>query len=151
MRARDLARTVPLVEPGTDAVQAAYEMVRAGLPGVVVVQPDGRPYAVLRGPEVLRFLLPDYLCDEPGLAAAVDEQRSQAVFSALAGRTVRDVVPRRQGSADLPAVDGDDTPLVVAAVMARHTTPLVAVVEGGTVVGAVTVQDLLDAVLPGTA
>jgi CBS domain-containing protein len=48
-------------------------------------------------------------------------------------------------------VDGDATALEVAAVMARMHSPLVAVVVDDKVVGAVTVNRLLDYLLPPTA
>ena len=44
--------------------------------------------------------------------------------------------------------DGDATAMEVAAVMARMHSPLVAVVDGGEMLGAITVSSLLDVVLP---
>jgi CBS domain-containing protein len=48
---------------------------------------------------------------------------------------------------ELPVVDGDDTALEIAAIMAGTRTPLVAVVDGGRFVGAVTLDALLDRLL----
>lgn len=59
MRARDLMEDFPLVGKHTDALAATRLLVERGLPGLVV----------LPGSQVLRFALPEYVEDDPTLAA----------------------------------------------------------------------------------
>ena len=148
MRARELARPFPVVFPDTDASDAARAMAAERLPGLIVCGDDGRPWTVLPGSQVLRFLIPAYVQDEPGLARALDEQAADELCRRLEHRTVRDLLPRPQDLDELPVVDSDATGLEVAAVMARMHSPLVAVVDGAEVVGAITVSQLLDYLLP---
>jgi CBS domain-containing protein len=84
--------------------------------------------------------------DDPKLAAVVDEVTADAFCQALAGTPVRELLPKK--ARELPVVDGDDTVLEIAALMARTRTPVVAVVEGGRIIGAVTLDALLDRMLP---
>src|SRR4051812_46517766 len=151
MRARDLAQPYPVVDLHTDAMDAARAMAAARLPGLIVNGDDGRPYTVLPGSQVLRFLIPTYVQDDPALARALDEQASDALCRKLERTTVREVLPKPQDVDDLPVVDGDATALEIAAVMARMHSPVVAVVADGRVTGAVTVSALLDYLLPPTA
>ncbi len=81
----------------------------------------------------------------------MDEQASDELCRKLERNNVGDLLPRRKDLDDLPVVDGDATALEVAAVMARMHSPLVAVVVDDKVVGAVTVNRLLDYLLPPTA
>ena len=151
MRARELARPFPVVFPDTDASDAARAMAAERLPGLIVCGDDGRPWTVLPGSQVLRFLIPAYVQDEPGLARALDEQAADELCRRLEHRTVRDLLPRPQDLDELPVVDSDATGLEVAAVMARMHSPLVAVVDGDEVVGSITVSQLLDYLLPPAA
>jgi CBS domain-containing protein len=151
MRAQALAQPYPIVTLDTDAMEAARAMAAARLPGLIVTGDDGRPYTVLPGSQVLRFLIPRYIQDEPGLARALDEEASDALCRRLERVTVRDVLPRRQEVDDLPVVDGDATALEIAAVMARMHSPLVAVLVRDELIGAITVSGLLDYLLPPTA
>jgi CBS domain-containing protein len=148
VRARDLIRPFPVVTLDSDAMEAARTMARERLPGLIVTHRDGRPYTVLPGSQVLRFLIPTYVQDEPSLARALDERASDELCRRLQKVTVRQVLPQRQEPEDLPVVDGNATALEVAAVMARMHSPLVAVVVDRQVVGAVTVSRLLDYLLP---
>ena len=150
MRARTLAEPFPTVTTDTDAMDAARAMAAGRLPGLIVCTDDGRPYTVLPDSQVLRFLIPAYLQDEPGLARALDEQASDEMCRKLERSTVGDVLPDRQDLDELPVVDGGATALEVAAVMARMHSSLVAVVVDGQVVGAITASRLLDYLLPPT-
>jgi CBS domain-containing protein len=96
---------------------------------------------------VLRFLIPTYVQDNPALARALDDQAADELCRKLVRSTVRDLLPR-QDVDELPIVDADATGLEVAAVMARMHSPLVAVVDGDRVIGAITVSQLLDYLLP---
>ncbi|NMM24828.1 MAG: CBS domain-containing protein [Phycicoccus sp.] len=148
MTARTLAQPFPIVTLDTDAMDAAQTMTRLRWPGLIVSGDDGRPYTILPGSEVLRFLIPTYVQDDPGLARALDERASDELFRKLVRSTVRDLLPQPPDYDDLPVVDADATSLEVAAVMARMRSPLVAVVDGDKVVGAITVNRLLAHLLP---
>lgn len=151
MSARTLAEPFPTVTPETDAMEAAQVMAGQRLAGLIVCGEDGRPYTILPGSEVLRFLIPVYVQDDPALARALDEQASDQLFGRLVRSTVRDLLPRRQDIDELPVVDADATALEVAAVMAQMRSPLVAVIDerdGDRVIGAITVSRLLERLLP---
>jgi CBS domain-containing protein len=76
-----------------------------------------------------------------------DEKASDELFGRLSGSTVKDVLPRPQDVDELPVVDPDATTIEVAAVMAGMHSPVVAVVDGDEILGAITVSRLLDHVL----
>ena len=148
MRARDLAEQIPTVGLDTDAMAAAQILAAHRIPGLVVRDTDGRPYTVLPGSQVLRFVIPGYVQADPQLAGVYDEQAADELCGRLAGRPVRDLLPRRPDLDDLPVVDGDANSMEVAARMARLRSPLVAVVERGEYLGAITVSRLLSYLLP---
>jgi CBS domain-containing protein len=151
MTARKLAQPFPIVTPETDAMEAVRTLAALRLPGLIVCRDDGRPYTILPGSQVLRFLIPTYVQDDPALARALDEQASDELSRKLVHSTVRDLLPQPPDLDELPVVDDDATALEVAAVMARMHSPLVAVVDerdGSQVIGAITVSRLLEYLLP---
>ncbi len=148
MRARDLAKPFPTVSVDEDVFTAARMMATEHSPGLIVCDPDGRPYTVLPGSQVLNFLIPRYVQEQPALARAFDERASDALIDKLVRHTVRDVLPKPADLDELPIVDADATTIEIAAVMARMHSPLVAVVDGGRVLGAITVSQLLTHLLP---
>ncbi|TMR20553.1 CBS domain-containing protein [Nonomuraea turkmeniaca] len=145
MRARDLLAAFPTVTADTPVIAAARLLAGQDLPGLIVVDERGLPVSILPGTQVLRLAVPGYCLDDPALARVVDEAHADAFASALADRTVRQALPpdRRE----LPVTDPDATVLELAALMARTHSPLVAVVEQERLLGAVTLQALLDRVL----
>lgn len=151
MRARELAQPFPTVGLDTDAMEAARMLGQQRLPGLIVVGDDGRPWTVLPASQVLRLVIPAYVQDDPALARAFDEKASDQLWSELDESTVRDMLPAEQDVDELPVVDPDATTVEVAAVMARVHSPLVAVVDGDELLGAITVSRLLDHLLPGPA
>jgi CBS domain-containing protein len=152
MTARKLVQPFPVVTPDTDAMEAAQTMAAKHLPGLIVCREDGRPYTILPSSQVLRFLIPTYVQDNPRLARALDDEASDELCRKLVRSTVRDLLPKPPDLDELPVVDIDATALEVAAVMARMHTPLVAVVDdqdgGNRVIGAITASRLLDHLLP---
>lgn len=148
MHARDLVEPFPTVNLDTDALQAARMIGTHGLPGLIICGDDGSPYSVLPGSEVLRFLVPRYVQDDPALARAYDEKSSDELCGKLVGRTVRDMLPARPDLDELPVVDHDATTIEVAAVMARMHSPVVAVLDGDRLLGAITVSRLLGHWIP---
>jgi predicted transcriptional regulator len=145
MRARDLAADFPVVRMDTDALDAARLLAEQDLPGLVVVDERGAPFTILPGTQVLRFAIPTYVQDDPRLAAVVDEVSADAICRALAGVPVRDLLPARPR--ELPVVDGSDTVLEIAAVIARTGVPLVAVVEHQQMLGVITLDALMDRIV----
>ena len=148
MRARDLAEPFPVVDLDTDAMEAARVMGEQRLPGLIVCGRDGRPYTVLPGSQVLRFIIPNYVQEDLALARVYDEQASDELLSKLTGSKVSDVLPDDRDLDELPIVDHDATTIEVAAVMARMHSPVVAVVDGDELLGAITVSRLLGHLLP---
>lgn len=148
MRARDLAEDYPLVRLTDDALEAAQLIARQRLPGVVVVDGDGHAVTVLPGSQVLRFVIPGYVQDDPSLARVFDERAADACVTKLAGRTVQDLLPAAEKHHELPTVSGEATVIECAATMARLHSPLLVVGDGDRVHGVVTASHLLDALLP---
>lgn len=147
MLAGELARPYPTVTLDTGALEAARLLADRRLPGLIVLDDAGHPYTVLPGSQVLRFIVPGYVQDDPALARAFDEESADALCDKLAPRLVRDVLPRRKDLFDLPVVAADATSIEIAAVMARQRSPIVAVVEDSTLLGAVTISVLLEHLL----
>jgi len=149
MRARELAEQFPVVSLTTDALTAARVMGDQRHPGLIVVDDDGRPHTVLPGSQVLRFMIPAYVQDDPALARVYDESASDELMTKLSSKSVKDLLPRRQDRDELPVVDPDATTLEVAAVMVQMHSPVVAVVdEAGQLLGAVTLSRLFEALFP---
>jgi CBS domain-containing protein len=152
MLARDLAQAFPTVTLDTDALEAARELAEHRLPGLIVLDETGQPYTVLPGSQVLRFVVPTYVQDDPALARAYDEKSADQLCAKLASRQVRDVLPKRGDVLDLPIVPPDATAIEIAARMAGMRSPIIAVVDGSTLLGAITVSGLLAHLLDtGTA
>ena len=145
MRARDLVADFPTVSLDSQVLEAAQLLAAHDLPGLIVVDADGSPFSILPGTQVLRLAVPGYCQDDPALARVVDEAHADIFLRSLAGRTVRECLP--VSPRELPVTDPDATVLEIAALMARTHSPLVAVVDGGRLQGAVTLQALLDRLL----
>jgi|1186.fasta_scaffold423003_2 predicted transcriptional regulator len=146
MRASDVARPFTTVTESTSAREAVKVLAAQDLPGLVVVDRQGRPLTVLAGTQVLRMALPSYCQDDPALARVVDETAADLIFDGLGERTVAELLPRSRP--ELPVVAPDATVLEVASVMARSNVPLVAVVGRDHVMtGVITLDGLLDRML----
>lgn len=126
-------------------MEAARLLAERRLPGLIVTDNQGKPYSVLPGSQVVRFLVPRYVQDDPSLAGVIGEQFADRVAAKLSGVPVRDLLPERPH--ELPVVKADDTVLEIAAIMARMHSPLVAVLDGDRIVGAVTASRLLQVAL----
>jgi len=150
VRARDLAQDLPTVGPDDAAWDAARLIATHRLPGIAVVDPDGRPVAVLPASQVLRFVVPAYIQDDPSLARVLDEASAdQLCTDGLTGKRVRDLLPARGHRVELADVDTDATVVECAAEMARLRSPLLVVVDDdGHVRGLLTAAHLLEVLLP---
>jgi predicted transcriptional regulator len=145
VQARDLAAPFPTVTLGTTALEAARLLAGNDLPGLIVLDPRGAPSTILPGTQVLRLAVPRYCQEDPALARVIDEAHADLFLRELAGRTVAECLP--QQPRELPVVDPDATVLEIAALMARTRSPVVAVVERGRMLGAITLDALLDRML----
>ena len=145
-----MATPYPTVRMDTDGISAARLMTEHNRPGLIVVDENDHPIAILPGSQVLRMLVPRYVQDDPTLARVLDEGFADKMCDALSGKTVKDLMPKERSV--LPVVAPDDTVLEIAAIMARTRSPLVAVVEERSktapLLGAVSASMLLGVVLP---
>jgi predicted transcriptional regulator len=141
-----MAEPFPVVGLDSDALEAASMLAQNRLPGLIVTDEKGAPYTVLPASQVVRFLVPRYVQDDPSLARVIDESFADKVADKLAGVTVRKLLPERP--AELAVLNGEDTVLEVAAMMARLRSPLVVVVEGDRILGAITASRLLELAIP---
>lgn len=149
MRAGELADEFPTVRESDSALDAARTMAQAGRPGLVVLDDEGRPRTVLPGSQVLRFVIPRYVQEDPRLARVYDEKSADEVFGALQDKQVRDLLPDPDEHDELPVVDAEATSIEVAAVMARMRSPIAVVADDGGIRGVITVSRLLRTLLPG--
>ena len=141
-----MVEDVPLVGLDTNALEAARLLADRRLPGLVVADDQGRPYAILPASQVVRFLVPSYIIDDPALARVVSESVADQAADKLGSRTVRDLLPRDRP--ELAVVNHDDTVIEVAAIMARLRSPLVVVTAGKQMVGVIFAARLLEFALP---
>lgn len=150
MRARDLAQDLPAVGLEDTAWDAARLIATHRLPGIAVVDPHGRPVAVLPASQVLRFVVPAYIQDDPSLARVLDEASAdQLCADGLTGKNVRDLLPAKGHRVELADIDSDATVVECAAEMARLRSPLLVVVDAdGHVHGLLTASHLIEALLP---
>ncbi|WP_326616339.1 CBS domain-containing protein [Streptomyces decoyicus] len=149
MRARDLAVDYESVSVDSDALAAARLMAEHRLPGLLVLDAGGEPRAILPASQMVKVLVPEYVIEDPTLAAVVDEKHADRLCRALAGQSVGECLPR--DAPPPPVADPDDTALEVAALMARVRSPLVAVAEmtedGTHLLGVITAVHLLHELL----
>jgi CBS domain-containing protein len=145
MHAIEMAEEYPVVELDSDALEAARLLAERRLPGLVVTDGTGCPQSVLPASEVVQFLIPNYVRDDPSLAGVLDESMADRVADKLSGKTVRSLLPEK--ATELPRVNADDTIVEVAAMMARLRCPLVAVMEDKTLMGVISASRLLELAL----
>ncbi|GAA2625031.1 CBS domain-containing protein [Actinomadura fulvescens] len=135
----------------TSAMEAARLLADHGLPGLIVVDAERRPTAVLPGSQVLRAIIPRYVQDDPALARVFDEDHADKLCERLAGKRVADLIePDRRPP---PIVDANATAMEIASVMASAHSPVVAVSDdthrtNAPMIGVITVAQLLTRLLP---
>jgi CBS domain-containing protein len=145
MRAAELAEDFPVVTVDSNALAAARLLAEHRLPGIVVTDRAGKPFAVLPASQVVRFIVPRYVQDDPSLAGVLNESMADRAADKLGAKTVRDVLPEKL--VKLPSAHADDTIIEVAALMAQLRSPLVAVVKDDILLGVITASHLLAAAL----
>jgi CBS domain-containing protein len=145
MHAEDIAEDFPVVSIDSGALDAARLLAEHRLPGIVVTDSAGKPYAVLPASQVVRFIVPRYVQDDPSLAGVLNDSAADRAAQKLGGKTVRDVLPEHL--VDVPPANADDTIIEVAALMVRLRSPLIAVLKNGKLHGVITASRLLSAAL----
>jgi CBS domain-containing protein len=136
VRAEDLDEKFPVVKIDSNALDAVRLLAEHRLNGLVVVTDTTEtPFAVLPASQVVRFIVPGYVQDDPGLASVVTESMADHAAEKLSGKTIRDMLPKQRQHIE------------VAEVMARLRSPLVAVVKDGRLHGVITASRLLAAAL----
>jgi CBS domain-containing protein len=145
MHAEDITEDFPVVTIDSNALDAARMLAEHRLPGIVVTDESGRPFAILPASQVVRFIVPQYVQDDPALAGVLNESVADRVADKLSGKTVREVLPEHL--LDVPAAHADDTIIEVAALMARLRSPLIAVIKDGKLHGVITASRVLAAAL----
>lgn len=140
-----MAEDFPVVSLDDDARTAVELLASRRLPGLIVTNEDGSPYTVLPASQVVQFLVPTYVQDDPSLARVIDESLADQIADKLAGVKVRKLLPSQP--TELPVVKHDDTALEIAAIMARLRCPLVVVLKDHKILGAVTASRLLELVM----
>lgn len=145
MRARDLIVDLPVIGLDSPVIDAVRLLLDRDLPGLIVVDGDGSLFTVLSATEVLRLAIPIYHQKDPILARVEDEAHADSLLRRMNGRTVRSCLPPRPH--DLPVTGPDATVVEVAVLMMRTRIPLVAVVDGGRLLGALTLKSLLEHLL----
>ncbi|GLY42765.1 CBS domain-containing protein [Amycolatopsis sp. NBRC 101858] len=145
MHAVEMAEEYPVVDVDSDALAAAKLLAERRLPGIVVTDASGCPCSILPASQVVQFLVPQYVQDDPSLAGVLDESMADRAADKLGGKTVRSLLPEKP--AELPRVQADDTIVEVAAIMARLRCPLVAVMEDKRLLGVISASRLLELAL----
>lgn len=145
MRAEEIVEDFPVISIDSNALDAARMLAEHRLPGLLVTDTSGSPYAVLPASQVVRFIVPRYVQDDPSLAGVLNESVADRAAEKLSGKKVRDVLPDHL--VDIPPANADDTIIEVAALMARLRSPLIAVVKDGKLHGVITASRLLAAAL----
>lgn len=127
-------------------------LAEQGLPGLVVLDDHGRPLVILAASQVLRFAIPEYIEVDPGLAGLLPESSADQLCSALAGKSIAELMPAKEylprHERDRPIVAPDATVMQIASTMSHQHSPMVAVVDHDEILGVITVHRLLGALLP---
>ena len=140
-----MAEEIPLVDLDTSALEAARLLAQRRLPALVVTEADGSPHSILPASQVVRFLVPGYVQDDPSLARVMNESMADRAGDKLASKRVRDLLPDERR--ELAAVNHDDTIIEVAAIMARLRCPLAAVMKADKLIGVISASRLLELAL----
>jgi CBS domain-containing protein len=145
VHAEQMAEDTPFVDLDSNALEAAQLLAERRLPALVVTNPDGSPHSILPASQVVRFLVPSYVQDDPSLARVMNESMADRAGDKLGSKRVRDLLPTEKR--ELPAVNHDDTIIEVAAIMARLRSPMAAVMRDYKLIGVISASRLLELAL----
>lgn len=140
-RAMDLVSGVPSIGQEGSMYDAARLLAAEQSPGLVVVDAADRAVGIVSAEWVLQQAMPGRYRDDPPAGGALDLRG--VARRELAGCSVGHFL--WQERRELAAVEADASVWEVAATMARAHTPLVAVIDSrGVLLGAITLNRLLD-------
>jgi CBS domain-containing protein len=145
VRAEDLDEQFPIVQLDSDALDAVRMVAEHHLPGLVVADRSGKPYAVLLASEMVRFILPRYSQDDLALAGVLGDTIDAHAEQNLTGKTVGDVLPKQPRK--ITSVDARVSVFKVVAEMVQLRSPLIAVTKDGKLHGVITASRVLAAAL----
>lgn len=145
MRARDLMQPARVLDPEDDAGELIRAFEDPEVRAVAVVNRLGERVGVLSDEDMLQALLPPYVLDDESLAGVLAENAAAECRRRLEGKRVKDIVDAARRPH--PTIGPDATLIEVAASLARTGDPAVLVTEGEEVLGVVTVDVLLPALL----
>lgn len=138
-------RPVRVVRPDDPVSELIRAFEDPAIRAVAVVSGRGELIGVVTDEDLLYALLPSYVLDDDALARVLEEGVGTSLRQRLEGKRVEECVHTRRRQH--PPVDSDATLVEVAATMVRSGAPGVLVVEDGEVLGVVTVDVLLPALL----
>ena len=144
MRARDLAAPYPSLPTDAPASEVARVLAQEEV-DVVFIERQGQLQGVVSDIGLLARLLPSYIIEDPRLAQVVGEGAADLLWRRLEGRRAAELLAK--AGSEIPQVDGDATLMEVAAAMVAARAPLVAVREGGRLIGGITSSALLTRLL----
>jgi signal-transduction protein with cAMP-binding, CBS, and nucleotidyltransferase domain len=143
-RARDLAVPYPSLPTAAPAAEVARILAEEEV-DVVFIERQGQLQGVVSDIGLLARLLPSYVIEDPKLAQVLEEGAADLLWRRLEGRRADELLAK--AGSEIPQVDGDATLIEVAAAMAGSRAPLVAVREGGRLIGGITSSALLTRLL----
>ena len=143
-RARDLAAPYPSLPIDAPAAEVARILAEEEV-DVVFIERQGQLQGVISDIGLLSRLLPSYVIEDPKLAQVLEEGAADLLWRRLEGRRAAELLAK--AGSEIPQVEGDATLMEVAATMAAARAPLVAVRDGGRLVGGITSSALLTRLL----
>jgi CBS domain len=143
-RARDLAAPYPSLPIDAPAAEVARILAEEEV-DVVFIERHGQLQGVVSDIGLLARLLPSYVIEDPKLAQVMEEGAADLLWRRLEGRRADELLAK--AGSEIPQVEGDATLIEVAAAMAGARAPLVAVREGGRLIGGITSSALLTRLL----
>jgi signal-transduction protein with cAMP-binding, CBS, and nucleotidyltransferase domain len=143
-RARELAAPYPSLPIDAPAAEVARVLAEEEV-DVVFIERHGQLQGVVSDIGLLARLLPSYVTEDPKLAQVLEEGAADLLWRRLEGRRADELLAK--AGSEIPQVDGDATLMEVAAAMAGARAPLVAVREGGRLIGGITSSALLTRLL----
>lgn len=138
-------RPATVLRPDDSAEDLVRAFERAGLRAVAVTSPEGQLIGMVTDQYLLHALLPPYVREDSTLARVLEEDAAWTLRRRLQGQRVENVVNIRRRQQ--PAVDPGDTLVEVTSAMVEAGAAAVPVVAGDLLVGVVTMDDLLPALL----
>lgn len=134
-----------VVKPSDSATLLIEAFADPDVRGVAVVTEMGELVGLITDQDMLSACLPSYVIADEALARVLEEEAGARLSATLAGKQTRDLID--ETTREEAVVPPDDTLIEVADTMVRSRGPAVLVVEGKRVLGVITADVLLKALL----